>query len=383
MTLLLLSVIYLAFIALGLPDSLLGAAWPSMFERLQVPVSYMGAISMTISFSTVMSSLFSYRLTRRFGPGLVTAVSTVVTALSLFGFSVTSSFWLLLFWAVPLGLGAGNVDAALNNYVAIHYESKHMSWLHGMWGLGTLISPNVLSWALTRGMNWSGGYRSVGFIQLAMSLILFLSLPLWKKSERSAGSHRPALTLRETLRVPGVIEQLIGPCFCYCAIEQTAMLWGSSYLVLHSGVSAETAAGFASMFLIGMTVGRFSNGFLTLKFSDEQLIRMGEVIIAIGALTMLIPMGYAIKLAGLILIGLGCAPICPCNMHATPKYFGSDQSQAVIGLHMAASYSGIMIMPPLFGLIANHVSIGLLPVYLLLMLAVLFIAFEKMLKKVL
>lgn len=382
MTLLLLSVIYLAFIALGLPDSLLGAARPSMYERLQVPVSYMGAISMTISFSTVMSSLFSYRLARRFGPGPVTAFSTAVTAVSLFGFSITNTFWLLLFWAVPLGLGAGNVDAVLNNYVAVHYESKHMSWLHGMWGLGTILSPNVLSWALTHGMNWTGGYRSVGCIQLAMTAVLFLSLSLWKKSG-SPAKARPALTLREVLTIPGVAAQLIGPCFCYCAIEQTAMLWGSSYLALYCGVSAETAAGFASMFLIGMTAGRFACGFLTLKFSDEKLIRMGEGVIALGALVMLVPSGYAVKLAGLILIGLGCAPICPCTVHATPKYFGPEQSQAVIGLHMAASYSGIMIMPPLFGLIANHVSIGLLPVYLLGMLLVLIVTNEKLLKAVL
>lgn len=382
MTLLLLSVIYIAFIALGLPDSLLGAAWPSMYERLQVPVSFMGAISMTISFSTVMSSLFSYRLARRFGPGPVTAVSTAVTALSLFGFSITNSFWLLLFWAIPLGLGAGNVDAVLNNYVAIHYESKHMSWLHAMWGLGTVLSPYVLSWALTHGMNWTGGYRSVGCIQLGMAAVLFLSLPLWKKSGGSAKT-RPALTLREVLRIPGVVAQLVGPCFCYCAIEQTAMLWGSSYLVLHCGVSAETAARFASMFLIGMTAGRFANGFLTLKFSDEKLIRMGEGIIAAGALLMLVPSGYELKLAGLILIGLGCAPICPCTVHATPKYFGPEQSQAVIGLHMAASYSGIMIMPPLFGMIANHINIGLLPVYLLGMLVVLIVSHEKLLKDVL
>ncbi|MBQ9950873.1 MAG: MFS transporter [Clostridia bacterium] len=380
---LLLAVIYIAFVGLGLPDSLLGAAWPSMYETLNVPVSYMGGISMIIAFCTVLSSLMSDRLTRRFGAGPVTAVSTAVTTAALFGFAASREYWMLTLWAVPFGLGAGNVDAALNNYVAIHYESKHMSWLHGMWGLGTIIGPNVISHALTGGMHWNEGYRAVGFIQIGLTAILVLSLPLWKKRGTAGGraAGKP-LSMAQILRIPGVKPLMLGPCFCYCALEQTAMLWGSSYLVLHCGILPETAALFAAMFLIGMTAGRFANGFLTLKLADSQLIRMGEIVIAAGVALMFLPFGSAVKLAGLMLIGLGCAPICPCTMHATPGYFGAEHSQAIIGLQSAASYLGILSMPPLFGLIANHIDVSLFPVYMLLILIVLVIAHERLLKKV-
>ena len=382
---LLLAIIYLSFISLGLPDALLGSAWPVMYGELAVPVSYAGMISMIIAVGTIISSLLSDWLTCKLGTGKVTAISVAMTAAALFGFSTCSAFWMLCLWAIPYGLGAGSVDASLNNYVALHYASRHMSWLHCMWGVGASVGPYIMGFVLSGGGHWTGGYRCIGILQIILTAILFLSLPLWKSRKDAAGEDEKAeakpLTPGQILQIPGAKEIMV-TFFCYCAVEQTAGLWASSYLALYKGVPGETAASFASMFFIGITVGRALNGFLTMKLSDTQLIRIGQGIILLGIVAMLLPLGEAVSLAGLILIGLGCAPIYPCIIHSTPAHFGADKSQALIGVQMASAYIGTCLMPPLFGLIAGHISIVLLPVYLLAILILMAVMHERMLKRV-
>ena len=381
---LLLALIYISFISLGLPDALLGAAWPVMHREFGVSVSLAGVISVTISAGTVVSSLLSDRLTLKLGSGKVTAVSVGMTALALWGFSRSTEFWHLLIWAIPYGLGAGSVDASLNNYVAVHYASRHMSWLHCMWGLGASVGPYVLSKALTAGMTWNRGYSGIAVFQLCLTAVLFLSLPLWRKRSPDAseknGASRAPLSLREILSIPGAKEVLIA-FFCYCAAEQTSILWGSTYLVRHRGMAEETAAGFGSLFLVGITVGRFLNGFLTYKLSDKSLIRLGQGIMILGVLAMILPLRAQGALTGLLLIGLGCAPIYPCVIHSTPAHFGEENSQAVIGVQMAAAYIGVCVMPPLFGLLARLVSISLLPAYIGAITALMIFMCERLNRK--
>ena len=381
---LLLIIIYLSFISLGLPDGLLGAAWPTMGPELGAPVSHAGIIAMIISVGTISSSLLSDRLTYYLGCGKVTAMSVGMTAAALFGFSFCDSFWQLCLWAIPYGFGAGSVDAGLNNYVALHYTSRHMSWLHCMWGVGASVGPYIMGTILSGGGHWTLGYRSVGAIQIVLTAALFLSLPLWRERrngrDKSEETAKP-LGLREVIQIPGAKEVMIA-FFCYCAIEQTAGLWASSYLALYKGVEAERAAFFASMFFLGITAGRALNGFLTVKLQDTQLIRMGFSVIFVGILVLFLPMGEIVSFAGLLLIGLGCAPIYPCIIHSTPVYFGADKSQAIIGVQMASAYVGTCLMPPLFGLIANHISVALMPGYLLAILVLMAVMHEKMLKKV-
>lgn len=384
---LLLGIIYLAFISLGLPDSLLGSAWPSMYQEFSVPVSYAGGISMIIAVGTIISSLQSDRLTKRFGTGKVTAVSVLMTAAALFGFSISHSYIALCLWAVPYGLGAGSVDASLNNYVALHYASRHMSWLHCMWGVGASVGPYIMGYALTGGQTWNMGYRYIAFLQILLTAILLFSLPLWKQNgkgeqelQESEKSRKP-LTLAEIVRIPGAREVMTA-FFCYCALEQTTALWASSYLVLRHEMSADAAAGYASMFFTGITVGRALSGFLTVKLNDTWMIRLGQMVALVGIAAMFLPFGKESSLVGLVLIGLGCAPIYPSIIHSTPEHFGADRSQAMIGVQMASAYVGTCLMPPVFGLIANHISASLLPVYLLAILALMVLMHERMLPKV-
>lgn len=381
---LLLAIIYLSFISLGLPDSLLGSAWPVMYKEFGVPVSYAGIISMIIAAGTIVSSLQSDRITRKLGTGKVTAISVAMTAFALFGFSISHSFGMLCLWAVPYGLGAGSVDASLNNYVALHYASRHMSWLHCMWGVGASLGPYIMGYALTKGNGWNAGYRIIGVLQIVLTVILIVSLPLWKKRSDAASDESPLqekpLTLGQIFRIPGAKEVMI-TFFCYCALEQTTGLWLSSYLVLHRGISAETAAGFASLFFIGVTIGRALSGFLTMKLNDANMIRLGQGILAAGIVILMLPLNQYAALAGLMLIGLGCAPIYPCIIHSTPEHFGADKSQAIIGVQMASAYVGICLMPPLFGVIANRISVVLFPFYLLLLLLFMFLMHEMLLRR--
>ena len=380
---LLLAIIYIAFISLGLPDSMLGAAWPDMYVEFGVPLSCAGILSALIAAGTIVSSLQSDRLTLKLGTGKVTAISVAMTAAALFGFSITHKFWLLCLWAIPYGLGGGSVDASLNNYVALHYKSRHMSWLHCMWGVGAATGPYIMGYALTRGQGWNSGYRIISMMQIVLTAILFLSIPLWKKRStviEETGEKRKPMSLKDVLKIKGAKEVLI--CFfCYCAIEQTAGLWASSYLNLYKGVPVETAASFGAMFFIGITVGRAISGFLTIKLTDIKMIRLGQILILLGIIIMFLPLNAYASLAGLIMIGLGCAPIYPCVIHSTPAHFGEDKSQAVIGVQMAFAYTGTLCMPPLFGVIANTITVALLPVYLIILLILMVVMHEALCKK--
>ena len=383
---LLLAVIYVAFISLGLPDSLLGSAWPVMEQELNVPLSYGGLLFMIISCGTILSSLFSDKITRRLGAGLVTAISVGMTALALTGFSLAQNYTQLCLLAIPFGLGAGAIDAALNNYVALHYKSQHMSWLHCMWGLGASISPYIMSFSLIRLDSWNHGYLIVSIIQIILSAFIFTSLPLWNQAEKISIEnleieHNTApLTFKEVFCIAGAI-----PCFLaffgYCALELTTSLWASSYLVETKGISPETAAAFASLYYIGITVGRGINGFLAMKFSDRFLVRLGLGIIGIGILLVILPFHAVLALIGFVIMGLGCAPVYPCIMHMTPDIFGKDKSQRMIGMQMAFAYMGFLTVPPLFGIVANHISIALLPAFILILLIIITIMHEMLLTK--
>ncbi len=363
MYLLLLAVIYLAFISLGLPDSLLGSAWPTLHAVFNVPISYMGIVSMIISGGTILSSLLTDRLTKKIGTGTLTALSVLLTALALFGFSTAGAFYHLCLWAIPYGLGAGAIDASLNNYVALHYSSRHMSWLHCFWGVGTVISPYIMSLALIHSV-WNNGYRTVSYIQLVIFLMLVLALPLWKKTpgKTEEKSNAKPLGLIGAFKTEGVPHILLA-FTAYCSAEATAMLWASSYLEVKIGLGKEMAAAFGSLFFIGMTVGRFLSGFIADRLGDRRLIRYGAYLALIGVILIAIPAKVAVIL-GFIIFGLGCAPIYPSIIHSTPMTFGEEKSQGIIGVQMASAYFGSTFMPPLFGLIANHISISLMPLYL-------------------
>ncbi len=380
---LLLAVIYISFISLGLPDSVLGSAWPTIYPQFGVPVSYAGLVSMIICIGTIFSSLQCDRLTFKIGTGKVTAFSVALTAVALWGFSTCDSFWHLCLWAIPYGLGAGCVDAALNNYVALHYASRHMSWLHCMWGVGAAAGPYIMSWVLMGGQTWNTGYRVISIMQMGLTAVLFISLPLWKgrdregiAEEKTVPTHTP-LTLSQILRIPGT-RQIMLMFFCYCALESTAGLWASSYLTLCRGLDEVTAASWGSLFYVGITAGRAFSGFLTLRFNDDQLIRLGQMVILTGSVILLLPMGQTAALVGLILIGLGCAPIYPSVIHSTPARFGTERSQAIIGVQMASAYVGSCLMPPTFGLIAEHIYAGLLPVFLLVILGLMIVMHVKL-----
>lgn len=380
MTSILLVVIYIAFISLGLPDSILGSAWPSMYGELNVSVSYAGIISMIIAGGTIVSSLFSYKLIRKLGTGVVTSISVAMTAAAILGFSSSNSFWQLCLWGIPYGLGAGSVDAALNNFVALHYKSRHMSWLHCFWGVGATTGPYIMGLCLTNGLKWNSGYQTIGIIQIILVICLVISLPLWKaKQEVSATEAREvkSLSLKDTIKLPGA-KAILTAFFCYCALEATAGLWASSYLVLHKGINAETAAKWASLFYLGITIGRFISGFVTDKLSNKNMVRIGQCIAGLGTLILLIPMGDVITLVGLILVGLGCAPIYPSLLHETPNNFGADKSQSIMGMQMACAYVGATFMSPVFGFIAEHINIRLYPLYLMFFVVLMFVMVERM-----
>ena len=379
MTTLLLVIIYLAYTGLGLPDSLLGSAWPIMHTQLGADLSYAGIISMIITGGTIVASLLSDLVTKKLGTGRSTAIGLATTAAALFGFSLSGSFWMLILFAIPYGLGAGTLDAAMNNYVALHYKSRHMNWLHCFWGLGASISPYIMGYCLTAGFGWQGGYRSVSLIQLAIAVVLISSFPLWKKLKGGIpepSERRAPMKFSKIISIRGV--KLILPAFfAYCAFETTSILWASSYLNLHRGVAYETAARYASFFPLGITVGRFLSGFVASKVGDRNMIRVSIGIILAGIVMVILPLNAQwVCLVGLIVIGFGCAPVFPSVIHATPDNFGAENSQAIIGLQMAGAYTGSTLMAPLFGLIADNISIGLYPAYILILAIVLLVMTE-------
>lgn len=377
--LLLLTIIYLAFISLGLPDSLLGSAWPVMHEKIGVPLSYAGVVTMIIACGTIVSSLLSDRLAGKFGEGLVTSVSVLMTAVALFGFSFSSSFFQLCIWAIPYGLGAGAVDASLNNYVALHYASRYMNWLHCFWGVGVSISPYIMGISLSNGAGWQAGYRSVSIIQAVLTASLFLSLPMWKQlSGTEVEKKHSGMTILETVHISGVPSVLIA-FFAYSALEQTALLWGSSYLVSARGIQEEAAAGYAALFCIGITGGRFLSGFIADRLTDRNMIRLGIVGISVGIFCLFLPIPFStLSFVGLFMTGLGCGPVYPAIVHSTPKNFGRENSQAVIGVQMASAYAGTTFMPPLFGVLSEFIGVHFYPVYLLAFLLLLIIMSEKL-----
>lgn len=382
---LLLVIIYVSFISLGLPDGLLGSAWPEMYEGLNVPISYAGIISMIISAMTVLTALFCERVIKKLGTGPLTAISVGTTAIALLLFSLSTEFWQLCLVSIPYGLGAGCVDAALNNFVALHYKSRHMSWLHCFWGVGCMTGPYILSVFLLNGHSWSAGYLAVFIIQAVLTVSLIISLPLWKKKAKQSNykadeeSHKP-YGIKRTLLTKGVREVMI-TFFCYCSLESVTGLWAVSYIVLTKSIPAEEAAGFGAIFYIGITVGRFLSGFISDRLGDNRMIYTGFCIIGAGIVCLALPLGLIGAIIGLSLIGLGCAPIFPCIIHSTPARFGANASQAVIGVQTASAYVGTTFMPSVFGFLADNISIQLFPLFLVAMLTAMALFFFMLNKK--
>lgn len=381
---LLIAIIYLSFFGLGLPDSMLGAAWPTIFAEIDVPVSGAGIISAIIAFGTILSSLASDRITRKLGASKTTAISVAITALALLGFGISTKFWQLCLISIPYGLGAGSVDAALNNYVSLHFSSKHMNWLHCMWGLGAAVGPTIMGAVLTGGASWHLGYILVSVIQIVISTILFISLPIWKKpttvAEDKANTKEKALSLKEILKIRGVKSVMV-TFFAYCALEVTVTLWASSYLNLEKGIDSETAALWGSLYVLGITVGRAICGFISIKLNDVQMTRLGECFMVGGLILLFLPLPNVFSLIGLIVLGVGSAPVYPSIIHSTPARFGESRSQALIGVQMASAYTGTCLMPPLFGLIANNVSIKLFPLYIAILTVIMIVMFEVLNKR--
>ena len=416
----LLLMIYLAFVSLGLPDALLGSAWPIMYQEFAVPVSYSGTVFMIICGGTILSSLNSEKLNRHFGTGKITAISVFLTAIALFGFSISHSFLMLCLFAIPYGLGAGSVDAALNHYVALHYSSRHMSWLHCMWGLGASVGPYIMGFVLQRGEPWNRGYLIVSIIQFTLAIILFCSLSLWKKNQEeltenaastakqedsqqnefrqnesqlescseeakkqeplpSGVPKQKALSLKEVFAIPGAKESLAS-FYGYCALEQTVGLWAGSFMVLALGMEEKLAASYVALFYFGITFGRFLSGFFTMKWKDEQMVLGGSAIVFFGIFLLFTPWSKALVLPALILIGLGCAPVYPSVIHSTPYNFGVEHSSALIGAQMAAAYVGTLIMPPLFGVLGRSFSMKLFPYYSMFLLLFMVFTYRRMLQ---
>ena len=371
----LLMLIYLSFISLGLPDSMLGSAWPAMSVSLNAPLWGAGLVQMLISFCTIISSLNSAKLIRKFGTGKLTAISVATTALALLGFSLAKHYAFLLLMAVPLGLGAGAVDAGLNNYVALHCEAKHMSWLHCFWGVGTIVGPMILSTVLRVGGSWATGYRAVGLIQCAVSALLFATLNMWKRNDiQQEEREAKTLSVPDVLKLPGAKAGMV-TFLCYCAVESTLGLWGATYISQVRGVDEATAASFGAMFYIGITAGRAISGFMAMKLLPKQMVRVGQALLALGCILMMIPAGSTLSGIGLVICGLGCAPIYPNIIQDTPVNYGAENSQAAIGVQMAFAYVGSTFLPSIFGALAGVGGYGLLPYFAMgicVLMAVLF-----------
>jgi len=399
----LLLIIYLSFISLGLPDALLGSAWPIMHEELKVPLSYSGSVYMLISCCTILSSLKSESLNRRFGTGKITAFSVLLTALAIFGFSMSRSFYMLLLFAIPYGLGAGSVDAALNHYVALHYSSRHMNWLHCMWGIGASIGPYIMGFVLQRGYSWSKGYFLIGLLQAGLTFLLFLSLGLWKEKEEDVNDlvkvemhegeeGKKAMSFREILRIPGA-KECIASFFFYCAIEQTIGLWSGSFMVYSLRIDAKLAASLVALFYFGITFGRFLAGIFSAKWKDEELILGGIAILFLG-IVLLFPAGLSsgkqlfgmelrqvFVILSLLFMGLGCAPIYPAIIHSTPYNFGAENTSALIGKQMASAYIGSLSLPPIFGVLAKNFGTELFPFYAVVLGIAMLYMYKQLLKK--
>ena len=364
---LLLAVIYLIFISLGLPDSLLGSGWPTMQVAFGAPSSYAGYVSMSISFMTIISALLSPRMIRRFHTKWIVIVSIFLTIMGLIGFSVVASYWMLFLFVIPYGLGAGAIDASVNHYVANNYSGSVMNFLHCFYGVGAVISPNIMALALSRA-RWNEGYRWTAYIQIGILLVCIFSLPLWKRNENEAGGEEEAgAGIREAIKVPGVILTLIA-FFAYCSGEATCFLWTSSYFAgVKEGLTDGMIASFGSLIFGGLMLGRLISGFVSNRLGDRLLIRIGIAVEFIGILMVMLPISNYVPAAiGFVLIGTGMGPVYPAIQHMAPENFGKRYSAAVIGLQMASAYVGSTFMPMVFGNLQQHVGIGIMPFYLLI-----------------
>lgn len=387
----LLIIIYLAFISLGLPDSLLGAAWPVMQGDLGAPLETAGLLFMTIACGTIISSLISGRILKRYGTGKVTFVSVLMTAVALLGFHFAPSIVWLMVCAVPLGLGAGAVDTGLNDYVAVNYKARHMSWLHCFWGVGATLGPIIMAQFISgdSSSSWRNGYFLIAAIQFALVIILFFTLPLWKKVKvkrndrllEESDELKDVINEKETntkpLQTKGV-KWALTTFFFYCGVEATVGLWGSSFLVNIKGISVATAAGWISFYYAGITVGRLITGFITYKVTNRTLIRWGQLIALSGAIILVLPLPSAFSFVGFIIVGLGLAPIFPCMLHETPTRFGKKHSQTIMGYQMAFAYTGTTFMPPLLGFMASHMTIGIFPIVIVIFAVAMLLSSEKL-----
>lgn len=370
MATILLIFIYIFYISLGVPDSLLGSAWPAIYGEFHVPVSYASFISVIISTGTVISSLLSTKIIAKLGTAKVTAISTSLTAIALLGFSCSHDFLWMCICAVPLGIGAGSIDTALNNYVALHYNAMQMSFLHCFYGIGVTLSPYLMSLALSDSMNWQGGYRTVFYIQLVIALLSFISIPLWKKIKANQQEE-------EIIHVLPLVQmikrkKIWASCGVFAgisALESTCLIWGSTYLSETIGLSADMAAALITFYFAGMTLGRFFSGLLALRFSDWKIIITGQSIIFIAVLILLITNDTASAVLGFFLIGLGNGPVFPNMTHLTPILYKKETSQSIIGMEMAFSNLSIMLTPVLFGFISNVMGNEIFPVFLTVMFA--------------
>lgn len=364
MTILLLIIIYIAFISLGLPDSMLGAAWPVMQGELGLPLAGAGLVSMIVSGGTIVSSLLSGVLVRKVGTGKLTLLSVLLTALALLGFSFSQNYlWLCLF-AVPLGLGAGAVDATLNDFVARNFAARHMNWLHSFWGVGATSGPLIMAFTLNQTGRWQTGYRTVAIVQFTLVAVLAISLPLWQRFPNPIPTQTTTGAGKKQ-KIRGLTPNLVA-FFAYCAVEASTGLWAASFLVKQRGLSQVMAAGGASAYYLGITLGRFLNGFLSSHFEGRSLVRGGQAMILLGIALMFLPFPI-LSLAGLVIIGLGCAPIYPTLLHETPRRFGAENSASLMGLQMATAYVGLTLMPPLLGLLVDRFGLHLYPFALLLL----------------
>ncbi len=380
---LLLLIIYLAFISLGLPDSLLGSSWPVMHRELNSNIEFAGLVSIVVCSGTVFSSLLSTRLTHRWGTGKVVLASILMTAVALYGFSITETVYGLVLFAVPLGLGAGAVDAALNHFVAVNYQSKHMNYLHSFWGVGATLGPMIMAWFLSQQLGWRAGYANISYLQFILVAVLLISLPLWR---RAAAEHAgiqlqvvEPMSNRSALNIAGVKWQLL-TFFCYCSLELGAGLWAASYLISEQGLSAADAAFWTAIYYLGITLGRFICGFVASFVPAHLLVRGGLLTLLLGVLMLMLPDSSLLAKSGLVLIGLGCAPVYPNTIHLTPQRFGERASQAVIGLSMACAYVGSTIMPPLMGLAAAASSFMVLPLILIGFIGLMLLSSERLIR---
>lgn len=379
MSTLLLFIIYIAFIGLGIPDSLFGTAWPAIYTEFNLPISFASFVTVIISCGTIISSIFSSKVINRFGTDKVSAFSTAMTAAALIGFSFSGNLLLLCLCAIPLGLGAGAIDTALNNYVAVHYSATHMNFLHCFYGIGVSVSPYILSLVIGGRHGWRGGYRAAFAIQLCIALLLFFTLPVWKKAHVQKNNETQSiktLTISETLHIPGV-RIMCCLFITSCAIECTCGGWGSTFLVEHKHVVTEYAAKIVMFYYIGMALGRFLSGILAIRLNSWQIIRIGQIVLGAAIVLLLLPLSPGISAVGLFLVGLGNGPLFPNFNYLTPQNFGDDISQSVMGIQMAASYIGIMAAPAVCGILGQFINMGIFPVYLLVFYLIMIIATQK------